>query len=1040
MIRAERRARPALYVAGGAWMAAVLAADLSTPLGLVVWILYLLPVFLSFYAWRARVPPLVAAVTTALLLVGYLGSSGGIDATTALVNRILGVATVWILAIAGQQYVVNKVRVLREEWLLGGQMGLAERMVGDLGLEALGEHVLGFLAERLDAVAGAMFVREGEGLRRVATWAVPAGGAPERVAVGEGLVGQAAADGRTFLLSDVPEGWLTVGTGFSRAPPRHLLVAPAKVDGRSVAVLELGFLDPPGPSHTTFLDRIAESVGVAVRSASYRSRLRELLDETRSQAQELQSQTEELQAQTEELRVSNEELEEQGRALQDSQQRLETQQEELEQTNAQLEAQAQVLEAQRDELQGVNASLAAQARQLEQASRYKSDFLANMSHELRTPLNSSLILAKLLADNPRGNLTAEQVEYARTIQSAGQDLLALISDILDLSKVEAGRMEVRPEPVRVADVVDALTRTFRPVAADKGLAFAAAVADDAPPVLETDPLRLEQVLKNLLANALKFTERGEVELTVRRAEGGAAFVVRDTGIGIPAEQQEAVFEAFRQADGSTNRRFGGTGLGLSISRELARLLGGGITVASEPGLGSTFTLTVPERLPAEPARPPPEARTAPAPEVRSRPEPAARPAPVVVPAPRRLPDDRDRLGRDGRVILVVEDDERFAKVLYDLAHELGFRCVIATTAEEGFAAAVQYEPSAVLLDVGLPDSTGLSVLDRLKHEPRTRHVPVHVVSAGDHAHTARALGAAGFLLKPVEREELVATLGGLERRLSRRVRRVLVVEDDPTLLESLERLLGSREVETVAARSAAECLERLSSTTFDCMVLDLSLPDASGFALLETLSEGDHPFPPVIVYTGRELTPDEEQRLRRYSSSIIIKGAKSPERLLDEVTLFLHQVVSELPPEQQRLLESARSRDAALEGRRVLVVEDDVRNVFALTSLLEPRGAVVQIARNGREALEALDRSLGDPDRRIDLVLMDLMMPEMDGLTATREIRKRPEWKKLPVIALTAKAMKDDQEQCLAAGANDYMAKPLDVDRLLSLVRVWMPR
>lgn len=406
-----------------------------------------------------------------------------------------------------------------------------------------------------------------------------------------------------------------------------------------------------------------------------------------------------------------------------------------------------------------------------------------------------------------------------------------------------------------------------------------------------------------------------------------------------------------------------------------------------------------------------------------------------------MEDDRERLTGGRRVVLVVEDDESFARILRDLAHELGFQCLVAASAEEALALAAQFVPHAVILDVGLPDHSGLSVLDRLKQDARTRHIPVHVVSGSDYAQTALSLGAVGYMLKPVKREELVQAFQSLETRLTQKMRRVLVVEDDAIQLDSLQRLLGSQDVETVGARTAAECLEQLKQSTFDCMVLDLSLPDTSGFALLETLSREDrYAFPPVIVYTGRELSPDEEQQLRRYSKSIIIKGAKSPERLLDEVTLFLHQVISELPAEQQRMLEKARSRDAALEGRRILVVEDDVRNVFALTSILEPRGAEVQIARNGREALEVLERSQGDPDQAIDLVLMDVMMPEMDGLTATREIRKRPEWKRLPIIALTAKAMKDDQEHCLEAGTNDYMAKPLDVEKLLSLVRVWMPR
>jgi CheY-like chemotaxis protein/two-component sensor histidine kinase len=687
-----------------------------------------------------------------------------------------------------------------------------------------------------------------------------------------------------------------------------------------------------------------------------------------------------------------------------------------------------------------------QTRELEQSSRYKSDFLANMSHELRTPLNSSLILAKLLADNPQQNLTAEQVKYAKTIQSSGNDLLALINDILDLSKIEAGRMEVVAGPIAIAQVAKSLVQTFDPLAKEKNIRFTTKISPHCPDRMETDRQRLEQVLKNLLSNAMKFTHEGEVSLGIDPTpDGRIAFAVSDTGIGIEDEQQAVIFEAFRQADGTTNRKYGGTGLGLSISRELTRLLGGEIHLISTPGKGSTFTVTIPVHYQPDAVRPRELANVAP---VSPAPPPLTPSPPVPAVAPkstvglhRAVDDDREHLTSDRRTILVVEDDVSFARILYDLAHELNFQCLIASTGEEALAAAAQFLPHAVILDIGLPDHSGLTVLDRMKHDARTRHIPVHVVSAGDYAQTALSLGAVGYMLKPVKRDQLAEALQSLESRLSQRMRRVLVVEDDPVQRESLQKLLGSQEVETVGAGSASDCLHELRQSTFDCMVLDLSLPDASGYSLLETLSREDaYSFPPVIVYTGRDLSVDEEQRLRRYSKSIIIKGAKSPERLLDEVTLFLHQVVSDLPAEQQRMLERARSRDAALEGRRILVVEDDVRNVFALTSILEPRGAVVEIARNGREAIEVLTKTASGSRPQVDLVLMDVMMPEMDGMTATRELRRIPELRKLPIIMLTAKAMAGDQEKCLDAGANDYMAKPLDVEKLLSLVRVWMPR
>jgi len=1047
MNRFEQKATPAIFTAIALSMVGVLIADYFTPLGIAVWIVYLIPVVLAFSVWRPIAPIVIASAASLLMVVTFLTDAPGADPVIARINRGFGLLTIWVMALVGYQFIRSRLAVRKQEWLQSGQTRLSAQMVGEQRPEELGQNVLSFLAEYLGAHAGAFFVATGDGFRRFATYAVPDGsGVPERFTVGDGLLGQAVKDRQTFIVRDVPPGYLTVGSALGQGRPVQLLIAPLSVDGIVNAVLELGFFHPIYEADSELLERVEEAIAVAVRSAQYRARLQELLEETQRQAEELQ-------AQSEELRVSNEELEEQSRALQDSQVRLELQQAELEQTNTQLEDHSQRLEAQRDELRRAKAAVEAQARELRQASQYKSDFLANMSHELRTPLNSSLILARLLADNPAGNLSDEQVTYAETIHGAGNDLLALINDILDLSKIEAGRMEVRPEPVRVSQLLESLARTFRPVAVQKGLEYGAHTGPDAPEVLETDPQRLEQVLKNLIANALKFTEKGGIAVEVCAApQGRVVFSVRDTGIGIPNEQQEVIFEAFRQADGTTNRKYGGTGLGLSISRELSRLLGGELAVESEVGRGSVFTVTLPQRyhpslvrdtsllpavnLEAEATRP--SARLVPS-EHSSRNVRA--PVAPVPPRAGQVEDDRERLTGNRRIALVVEDDEAFARILCDLANELNFQCLIANTADEALTLAAQFTPSAVILDIGLPDHTGLSVLDRLKHDARTRHIPVHVVSGSDYSQTALSLGAAGYVLKPVKREELVQTFQRLESQLTQKLRRVLVVEDDDVQLDSLQRLLASREVETVGVQTAAECLEQLKSTTFDCMVLDLSLPDASGFSLLETLSREDrYSFPPVIVYTGRDLSVDAEQQLRRYSKSIIIKGAKSPERLLDEVTLFLHQVVSELPVEQQRMLEKARSRDAALEGRRILVVEDDVRNVFALTSILEPRGAEVRIARNGREALESLDRSQGDPALAVDLVLMDIMMPEMDGLTATREIRKRPEWKKLPIIALTAKAMRESQEHCLEAGANDYMAKPVDVEKLLSLVRVWISR
>jgi signal transduction histidine kinase/CheY-like chemotaxis protein/CHASE3 domain sensor protein len=949
---------------------------------------------------------------------------------SGVLSCLLGVVLTVIVGFLIQRAAIAR---RRQEWLQSGQVGLAGAMLGDQRTEQLGDNILQFLARYLDAHAGAVFVGAGNIYRRVSTYGVPAdANIPERFSPKEGLLGQAVVEDRPFIIRDIPDGYLTVASALGQDKPKHLVISPASADGAVNAVIELGFVHPVGEDATALLDQASESIGVAVRSANYRVELQNLVEET-------QRQSEELQVQSEELRVSNEELEEQSRALKESQARLEQQQAELEQTNSQLEEQAQQLETQRDDLARTTAAVQLKARELEQASQYKSDFLANMSHELRTPLNSSLILAKLLADNPDENLTDEQVKFARTIQSSGNDLLNLINDILDLSKIEAGHVEIRPETVALDRLAKDIQQIFQPIAQEKNLSFEIDIAPECPTTIDTDVQRLEQVLKNLLSNAFKFTERGKVDLAVRRAgDGQIALSVTDTGIGISEEQQQSVFEAFRQADGTISRKYGGTGLGLSISRELVRLLGGTIRLRSSQGAGSTFTVQIPDSYnPATVVPREPRINTSVDPVVQRVLAVPATPAALS----HKVDDDRDTLTNTKRILLVVEDDERFASILRDLSREMGFQSLVAGTAEEALTLAKQYMPSAIVLDVGLPDQSGLSVLDRMKRDVLTRHIPIHVVSGSDHAQTALSLGAVGYMLKPVKREELVDVLKKLEAKLSQRMHRVLVVEDDEVQRHAVGKLLTSHDVETVAAGTAAECLELLKQQTFDCMVLDLSLPDASGYSLLETLSREDaYSFPPVIVYTGRDLSPDDEQQLRRYSKSIIIKGAKSPERLLDEVTLFLHQVVSELPDEQQKMIRKARNRDAILEGRRILVVEDDIRNVYALTNILEPRGALVQIARNGQEALDVLEKAMVQPGHAIDLVLMDVMMPVMDGLTATRAIRKKSDWKTLPVITLTAKAMPDDQARCIDAGANDYMAKPLDVEKLLSLVRVWMPR
>ena len=921
----------------------------------------------------------------------------------------------------------------QQAWLRSGQTRLAEKMLGQPDMARLGHSALEFLTHYLDAPVAALYSQESDGaLRRVAAHGfTPASEQIEQTFYStQGLVGQAALENRIVRLDDVPTGYLKVTSGLGQAAPRHVLVVPLHHDAQVTGVVEMAFLRELQPRDIELVELLAHTIGTALHGAVSRQRLQEALGET-------QQLNEELQVQQEELRTANEELQEQSQILQQSQATLENQQAELEQTNEQLAEQALSLDQKNSALRQAQADLEARAEELKRASRYKSEFLANMSHELRTPLNSSLILAQLLSENPKGNLTDEQVRFAQSIHSAGNDLLNLINDILDISKVEAGKLELVPEQVTLAALVDALKTSFEPLARQKKLAFEVQIAPGTPAALLTDRQRVEQILKNLLSNALKFTETGAVRLQLApEAAGGIALAVQDSGIGIRQEQQDIIFEAFRQADGTTSRRYGGTGLGLSISRDLSLLLGGSISVQSVSGQGSTFTLHLPATLPAPLVNSPDEPPITAQPVVQPMGQAPAQPAPAA-PSQPALPafsDDRFMQGK-GRVVLVIEDDAVFARILYDLAHELGFNCLVAHSGEDGFLLAEQFMPDAVLLDMGLPDRSGLSVLQRFKETPRTRHIPVHVVSGQDHREAALLLGAVGYAVKPSSRDQLKEVFTTLENKLTQKLKRVLLVEDDELQRESVMRLIADDEVNITAVRTGAEALALLASTIFDCMIVDLKLPDMQGNELLRRMSAGDIcSFPPVIVYTGRSLSRAEEADLLKYSRSIIIKGAHSPERLLDEVTLFLHKVESSLSAEQQQLLKTARSRDEVFEGRKILLVDDDVRNIFSLTSALEQKGFLVDIGRNGFEALERLEEV-----RNIELVLMDIMMPGMDGLEAMRRIRQNPRLQKLPIIAVTAKAMKDDQEQCLAAGANDYLAKPIDLDRLFSLLRVWMP-
>lgn len=922
----------------------------------------------------------------------------------------------------------------QQNWQRAGQARLAEQGIGQTSVTGLAQTILDFLVNYLSASAAAFYSRRSgsNSLQLIASYGLRKEDEQQTLEDGQSLVEQAFNSRRVIELNDVPANYAKINSGLGEASPRFIVLVPVEHDGQPNGVIEIGFLHTPAARDMSFLKLVAPNIGNALEMALNRRRLQEMLEET-------QQLNEELQVQQEELRTANEELEEQSRVLEESQALLENQKAELEQTNEKLLDQALVLDQKNTALNEVQIELEERAKELQRASKYKSEFLANMSHELRTPLNSSMILAKLLAENAAGNLNSEQVQFANSIYSAGNDLLNLINDILDISKVEAGKLELVPELIPIGRLVDSLRMTFEPLASQKQLGFKARVAAATPQSIFTDHQRLEQILKNLLSNAIKFTEQGEISIDISPApNGGISFAVTDSGIGIAEENQALIFEAFQQADGSISRRYGGTGLGLSISRDLASLLGGNITVRSKPGEGSTFTLVLPVELPEEK----PDGQNSFAKKLdEEKPVAAAEQIPSApknqLSAPEKVffEDDRGKELDAKRSVLIIEDDADFAGVLYDLAHELQYRCLVTETAAEGLQIASDLLPDAILLDIGLPDASGMTVLQKLKANPLTRHIPVHIVSAADRTEAALQMGAVGIASKPTTRERLREVFDKLEDKLTRKVKHVLLVEDDALQRASVVKLIGDDDVKITAVELGEEAIELLRTTVFDCMIIDLKLPDMQGHELLQRMStENICCFPPVIVYTGRNLTRAEENELLKYSRSIIIKGARSPERLLDEVTLFLHKVESELSSERQRMLKTVRSRDRVLEGRRILLVDDDMRNIFALTGALEQKGAVIEIARNGVEALEKLDEI-----SEIDLVLMDVMMPVMDGLEAMRRIRADGRFQKLPIIAITAKAMKDDQEQCLKAGASDYLAKPIDIDRLYSLLRVWMP-
>jgi CheY-like chemotaxis protein/signal transduction histidine kinase/HAMP domain-containing protein len=912
-------------------------------------------------------------------------------------------------------------RNTEQDWLKTNLAKFTNMLQGQRDLATVGRLLLSELTPLVNAQLGVIYQvvtsDDVPSLHLLSSYADDGlNGHPTQLRIGEGLIGQCAADKRRILVSEMPAQAVPIGSALFKAPPRNVVVLPVLFESQVKAVIELASLGEFTTSQIMFLDQLTTNIGIVVNSIEATMQTEGLLKQSQQLAGELQ-------AQQRELQQTNEQLEQKAQQLAERNVEVERKNQEIEQARRAVEE---------------------KAAELALTSKYKSEFLANMSHELRTPLNSILILGQQLSDNPDRNLTAKQVDFARTIHGAGTDLLNLISDILDLSKIESGTVTVDAEEIVFANLVDVVARPFRHEAETRQLSFEVNLDPNLGRTLTTDSKRLQQVLKNLLSNAFKFTAQGGVRLNVSSAQDGwsaehpvlkqaptvVAFEVSDTGIGIPPEKQKVIFEAFMQADASTSRKYGGTGLGLAISRELSNLLGGEIHLRSTQNVGSSFTLYLPLKYvgPSTGARP---SGTAPMQALQ---------LPSLLVAPERpieqIPDDRLDVQPGDSILLIVEDDPHYARSMVDLAREKDFKVLVAARGSDALELAKQYQPTAISLDIFLPDMLGWTVLSQLKQNPLTRHIPVQIITLDEDRQHGLARGAFSFFTKPTSTEGVEAALARIQEYAKPRRRRLLVVEDDRAEQTSIAELLGHDDIEIVAAGTGAEALSTLRQDPCDCVVLDLRLPDMTGFEVLEQL-RGDAELSdvPVVVFTGRELSAEEDAQLHTMARSIVVKGVESPERLLDETALFLHRIVTDLPPEKQRMLERLTTSDEDLVGRTVLLVDDDARNIFALSSVLERRGMRVLTATTGSEAIALVEST---PD--LALVLMDIMMPEMDGFQTMRAIRDKPGFRRLPIVALTAKAMKGDREKCMEAGASDYLAKPVNTEQLLSALRMWLHR
>jgi len=906
----------------------------------------------------------------------------------------------------------------KHSWLTAGQNQLNNKLSGVQNVDVLTDNIIRFLCIYLKANVGTVYLLNDKNntLELNGQFAFTSPKDIKRsFALKEGLIGQAATEKKQISLTDIPDEQIHITSSIMDVKPKHILITPFIFEEKLLGVIEIGRLTKFDDTEREFINDSMNIIAISVNSATDRKQILELLEET-------QVQSEELLTQQEELKQMNEELEEQT-------QNLKQQQEELQMSNEELEEQTQSLEEKNTEVEAAKKDIEKKTKQLEISSKYKSEFLANMSHELRTPLNSLLILSKDLSENRKKNLDDIQVESAEIIYKSGCDLLVLINEVLDLSKIEAGKMTLNIENVSLSIFGDDLMRNFKHHADQKGLALTCSLNGDIPEFIRTDSQRLNQILKNLLSNAIKFTEKGTVAIRIDKyTERNIIISVTDTGLGIEKDKQMAVFEAFQQADGGTSRKYGGTGLGLSISRELAILLSGEIKVESEIDKGSTFSLIIPLEIFPEQDSVSLNSSVDPI-LFKPHTENSAKFLNYTA-----LDDDRESITKGDKILLIIEDDLTFASILLKQANKKGFKCLHASTGEDGLVLALKYKPQAIILDMGLPGIKGNEVLHELKANSTLRHIPVHIISATEPSFLPLKDGAVEYIMKPLVKNELENAFNKIEIYVNRKIKNLLIIEENENSRNVIRTLLGTEEVKCFEAGTGKDALEIYTENHIDCIILDLKLPDMSGIDLIHELGKikGDNSSP-VIVYTGKNLTIEENNELQQYSNSIIIKGIKSEERLLDETALFLHRTISNLSESKQVIIKDLYDKETAFQAKKILLVDDDMRNIFALSKILKERGMEVMKAENGKIALEMLSIH-----HDIDLVLMDIMMPEMDGYEAMRGIRSQLKFKGLPVIALTAKAMKDDKQKCIDAGANDYITKPIDVVRLLSLMRVWL--